>query len=199
MKNLAFVFLIILCFIASLFLCTEETTKRERIEEKIIDADIIRIMKTLDSYNSDLSMTEKYLYAKNILLLERKYRNIGITELIAINKVETNMKHRKKGKMIVTGKNDFGISQLDANTARGIASRHGLRWRDEYIHDPALNVYVAGLYLSDLKQEHKYNKFVFESYNRGPINKKKIKNFPYWKKIEKAIQEIDEKLRRSEL
>jgi len=188
MRKLIFAILILLCGFCEFFI----SLPKEKEKNIIIDDRIITIMKILDHYNSDLSMTEKYLYAKNILLLEKKYKNIGIPELMAINKVETNMKHRKNGKIIVTGRNDFGISQLDVKTARGIASRHGLRWRDVYIHDPALNVYVAGLYLSDLKKEHKYNKYVFESFNRGPINKKKVKKFPYWTKIKKAIKEIKE-------
>ena len=188
-QKLILVSLIILCFVTSFFIELPKIQKKDNI---IIDKKIATIMRIFDYYNSDLSMTEKFLCATKIIELEKKYKRINGIELLSLMKVESGLKHRdNRGEIKTSYKGAKGITQIMPATSRGLAGRYGFRDRGiKTLNDPIMCIYIAGRYLSDLKKEHKQDKYAFESYNRGAINKKKIKRFPYWEKIKKNIQEI---------
>ena len=92
----------------------------------------------------------------------------GVDALLLLAVVEHESHFRVRAH---SRKDALGLMQVRADTARAVAERHGIEWKDlEDLHDPVVNISIGAAYLAELKRTFGSWNLALAAYLNGPTS-----------------------------
>jgi soluble lytic murein transglycosylase-like protein len=126
------------------------------------------------------------------LYIVMKSREYDLSPMLVLSLIEVESRYRN---WAVSPKGARGLMQLMPETAAGLASEFGVKWRGaDDLADPKLNIDLALRYLKALKGMFDTPEHVLTAYNMGPYALQKMlksgekPSLGYYKKVMKAMK-----------
>jgi soluble lytic murein transglycosylase len=138
----------------------------------------------LDARGDRLDAVQREGVARALANAELEH-GLPVLMTLAVIEQESRFDPQAKGP---TG--SLGLMQVQPETAREVARRHGLAWQsDRTLYDPVQNVRIATAYLGEMRQRFGTLDHAIAAFNIGPgalerlIAKRPLRHGPYLKKV----------------